>query len=217
MRRTLLAVGIAVVVSMLIAPHGDKYRVNGWGPFFYSDGFFVPGRGFVSSRPYSSGRVNIDMLALQTVFLAVLAAVLVNLRKSSRRGRERSPTEKTETRKEGRNEVAGKVEGARGTSAMKCHMCGQEKESVRSRTRTTVGLNSGVGRWEFCDECAATLELAGEQSIASIGFSQTPEHQKSSAKLPVNSNDEPVTRTASRLPVVMLVSGGPGAGKTHSI
>jgi hypothetical protein len=41
--------------------------------------------------------------------------------------------------------------------ATKCDMCGQHKESVRSRTVITIGLNSGTVRWKFCDECAATV------------------------------------------------------------
>ena len=36
MRRTLLAVGFAVLMSMLLAPHGGKYGVEGWDPFFFS-------------------------------------------------------------------------------------------------------------------------------------------------------------------------------------
>jgi hypothetical protein len=69
---------------MLLAPHGDKSRVHGWGPFFYSDGFFARGDvGMYWKRSigYPATKIMIDMLALQTVFLAVLAAVLVNLRK----------------------------------------------------------------------------------------------------------------------------------------
>jgi hypothetical protein len=78
MRRTLLAVGFAVLVSMMLAPHGGKYGIRGWGPFFSDDG----------------GRVMIDMLALEIVFLAVLFAVVVNLRKSWRRNPKPPPTHK---------------------------------------------------------------------------------------------------------------------------
>jgi len=38
MKRTLLVVGFAVLVSMLLAPHGDKRGVEGWGPFFSTGG-----------------------------------------------------------------------------------------------------------------------------------------------------------------------------------
>jgi hypothetical protein len=34
MRRTFLALGFAVLVSMMLAPHGNKYGVDGFGPFF---------------------------------------------------------------------------------------------------------------------------------------------------------------------------------------
>jgi hypothetical protein len=47
---------------------------------------------------------------------------------------------------------------ADGPAAMKCHMCGQHKESVHSRRRITIGLESGTVRWQFCDECAATVK-----------------------------------------------------------
>jgi hypothetical protein len=45
MRHTLLAVGIAVLVSMLLAPHGGKYGVGGWGRFFSENGFHVTSSG----------------------------------------------------------------------------------------------------------------------------------------------------------------------------
>jgi hypothetical protein len=38
MKRTLLAVGFAVPVSMMLAPHGNKYVVYGFGPFFSKQG-----------------------------------------------------------------------------------------------------------------------------------------------------------------------------------
>jgi hypothetical protein len=41
MRKTLLAVASAVLVSMLLAPHGDKHGVEGRGPFFSTGGFDV--------------------------------------------------------------------------------------------------------------------------------------------------------------------------------
>jgi len=41
MRRTLLAVAFALLVSMLFAPHGDKFSVKGWGLFFSNYGFYT--------------------------------------------------------------------------------------------------------------------------------------------------------------------------------
>ena len=38
MWRTLLASGFAVLVSMMLAPHGNKYVVYGFGPFFSIQG-----------------------------------------------------------------------------------------------------------------------------------------------------------------------------------
>jgi hypothetical protein len=38
MRRTLLAIGFAVLVSMMLAPRGNKYVVYGFGPFFSIQG-----------------------------------------------------------------------------------------------------------------------------------------------------------------------------------
>jgi hypothetical protein len=77
MRHTLLAVGIAVLVSMLLAPHGGKYGVKGWGRFFSENGFHVTSSGIWYARV---GRVMIDMLILQTIFLGVLFAVIANIR-----------------------------------------------------------------------------------------------------------------------------------------
>jgi hypothetical protein len=91
MRNPLLAVGAAVLVSMMPAPHGDKYVVYGFGPFFSIQGLTKahPGDwylGWLGTGIFygTIGRVMIDMLILQTLFLAVLFAVLVNLRKSWR-------------------------------------------------------------------------------------------------------------------------------------
>jgi hypothetical protein len=39
MRKTLLAVGFAVLVSMMLAPHGDKHGIEGWGCSFPQKGF----------------------------------------------------------------------------------------------------------------------------------------------------------------------------------
>jgi hypothetical protein len=55
---------------------------------------------------------------------------------------------------------------AQGTVPMKCDRCGQHKESVRSRKMITVGLQSGTVRWQFCDECAATVADAAEKTRA---------------------------------------------------
>src|SRR5262245_1186413 len=93
MRKTLLAIGSAVLVSMLLAPHGEKSGIEGWGPFFSSHGFTS---NLSQSGPYVCfyynyemhfglyyawvGRVMIEVLALETVFLAVLFAMLVNIR-----------------------------------------------------------------------------------------------------------------------------------------
>jgi hypothetical protein len=48
---TLLTVGFAVLVSMMLAPHGGKYGIAGWGPFFSAQGFHVTsGRDLVRGR-----------------------------------------------------------------------------------------------------------------------------------------------------------------------
>jgi hypothetical protein len=89
MRKTLLALGFAVIAAMLFAPRGDKYGVEGFGPFFSNYGFTKTSPadwylGWLGTGIFygTIGRVMIDMLILQTLFLAVLFAVLVNLRKS---------------------------------------------------------------------------------------------------------------------------------------
>jgi len=41
--------------------------------------------------------------------------------------------------------------------AIKCDICGQQKESVRVHKVMTVGLKSGTVRSKFCDECTATV------------------------------------------------------------
>jgi hypothetical protein len=74
MKLTLLAVGFAVLVSMMLAPHGDKYGVDGFGPFFSVGALMLDGSGIFI------GRVMIDMLALEIIFLGVLFAVVVNIR-----------------------------------------------------------------------------------------------------------------------------------------
>jgi hypothetical protein len=80
LRSTLLAVGFAVLVSMVFAPHGGKHGVEGWGLFFSTNGFDL--KTGISYGPV--GRVMIDMLVLETVFLAVLFVIAVNIRWSRR-------------------------------------------------------------------------------------------------------------------------------------
>jgi hypothetical protein len=86
MRRTLLAVGFAVLVSMMLAPHGDKRGVDGFGPFFYDWSWFGVSRGaywypgWFGTQVCNIGRVMIDMLILETIFLAVFFALAVNIR-----------------------------------------------------------------------------------------------------------------------------------------
>src|SRR5262249_39344333 len=77
MRKTFLAIGFAVLVSMMLAPHGGKQGIQGWGPFFSAKGFGVTSSGIWYGN---AGRVMIDMLALEIVFLSVLFAVIANIR-----------------------------------------------------------------------------------------------------------------------------------------
>jgi len=44
-RRTLLAIGFAVLVSMMLAPHGGKSGIEGWGPFFSENSLNVSSNG----------------------------------------------------------------------------------------------------------------------------------------------------------------------------
>ena len=66
MKRTLLAVVIAVLISLMIAPHtgGNLFRSGGYAhaPIFVA-----------------SSQVDVKQLVLQTIFLALLLAVIVNL------------------------------------------------------------------------------------------------------------------------------------------
>jgi len=66
MKRTLLAVVIAVLISMLVAPHkgGNLLRSEGYAhaPLFVA-----------------SSQIDVKQLVLQTIFLALLLAVIVNL------------------------------------------------------------------------------------------------------------------------------------------
>jgi hypothetical protein len=66
MKRTLLAVVIAVLISLMIAPHRG-------GNLFRSEGY-AHAPAFVASR-----EIDVKQLVLQTIFLAVLLAVIVNL------------------------------------------------------------------------------------------------------------------------------------------
>jgi hypothetical protein len=75
MRRTLLAVGFAVLASLMLVPHviisgGQRYV---WRPFFM--------QGWASGRaPYYGDHVMWGGLILQTAFACVLAAIIVNIR-----------------------------------------------------------------------------------------------------------------------------------------
>ncbi len=64
MRRTLLAIGIAVLVSMMLVPRGAEMEMYERLPFFVSSSYPVAWPAFI----------------LQTIFVCVGAAVLVNLR-----------------------------------------------------------------------------------------------------------------------------------------
>jgi hypothetical protein len=64
MRRTLLAIGISVLVSMMLVPHGPGMDMYDRLPFFASSSYAVVWPAFI----------------LQTIFVSVGAAVLVNLR-----------------------------------------------------------------------------------------------------------------------------------------
>ena len=64
MRRTLLAIGIAVLVSMMLVPRGASMEMYERLPFFVSSSYAVAWPAFI----------------LQTIFVSVGAAVLVNLR-----------------------------------------------------------------------------------------------------------------------------------------
>jgi hypothetical protein len=63
MRRTLLAIGIAVLVSMMLVPRGAGMEMYERLPFFVSSSYAVAWPAFI----------------LQTIFVCVGAAVLVNL------------------------------------------------------------------------------------------------------------------------------------------
>ena len=65
MKRTLLVVVIAVLISLMVAPHrGGNLRSEGYAhaPIFVA-----------------SSQIDVKQLVLQTIFLTVLLAVIVNL------------------------------------------------------------------------------------------------------------------------------------------
>jgi cellobiose-specific phosphotransferase system component IIC len=64
MRRTLLAIGLAVLLSMMLVPRGAEMEMYERLPFFVSSSYAVTWPAFI----------------LQTIFVSVGAAVLVNLR-----------------------------------------------------------------------------------------------------------------------------------------
>ena len=79
MKRTLLAVGIAVLLSLMLVPHGgtsDNHRR-------YTDSMGITHRGYYSYRtPFweSSGYpVLVTELIAQTIFFAVAAAIIANI------------------------------------------------------------------------------------------------------------------------------------------
>jgi hypothetical protein len=72
MKRTLLAIGIAVLISMMLMPRVVYYNgVQIWLPFFV-DTAWLPANWHV-------GDIQWTQFILQTVFVAVAAAVIVNL------------------------------------------------------------------------------------------------------------------------------------------
>ncbi|HEU5239414.1 MAG TPA: hypothetical protein VFU37_19945 [Pyrinomonadaceae bacterium] len=78
MKRTLLAVGIAVLLSLMFVPHGVTSDHRSWNTHL---GIAV--REYVSYRaPFWDSQgfpVLLTDLIVQTTFLAVVAAVIVNL------------------------------------------------------------------------------------------------------------------------------------------
>jgi hypothetical protein len=55
-------------------------------------------------------------------------------------------------------------------NATKCDLCGQRKESVRSRRVITVGKMSATARTKFCDQCAVKVEKGGSLPIAEPSY-----------------------------------------------
>jgi hypothetical protein len=75
MKRTLLAIGCAVLASLMLVPHVIVSSYSGnrhvWRPFFMQD--WATGR-----APYYGDHVMWGQFVLQTVFACVLAAMIVN-------------------------------------------------------------------------------------------------------------------------------------------
>jgi hypothetical protein len=67
MKRTLLAVGVAVLASLLFVPHGGMHHGV----------IFNRGRGAFWNIPYD--RIAVTPLILQTVFAVIVATIIVNL------------------------------------------------------------------------------------------------------------------------------------------
>ena len=72
MRRTLLAIGLAVLASMLCAPHNEPWHLDIW---IWSGWVHVLHYPFFSR----ADKVIWSTFWAQTAFVAVLAAVVVNL------------------------------------------------------------------------------------------------------------------------------------------
>jgi hypothetical protein len=82
LKRTLLAVGVAVLVSLLNVPWGNHFgRVAGRYPFWVD----------ASSGAYRDVPP-VTPLLLQTVFLATASAIIVNIRWWPRKTRKQSKT-----------------------------------------------------------------------------------------------------------------------------
>jgi len=73
MKRTLLAVGLAVLVSMMVVPLGigGHEPVRDYGPFFLSHFIYDAVGAYPAEIVWGS-------FILQTIFLAILFAVIVN-------------------------------------------------------------------------------------------------------------------------------------------
>jgi hypothetical protein len=80
MRRTLLAVGVGVLSSFLYVPYGGKHHGV----------FFNRGHDPFWSVPYDL--IAVTPLVLQTIFLGVLLAVVVNVRWPRKKNRMRTST-----------------------------------------------------------------------------------------------------------------------------
>jgi hypothetical protein len=75
MKRTLVAVGIAVLLSMLLVPRGYVYIAR----YHRTEGDIRQLLPFFVHSPYG-WEVLWQAFIMQTIFLAVLAAVIVNVR-----------------------------------------------------------------------------------------------------------------------------------------